>query len=120
MRSISLNDIRQIAPCTWEIPRSFRSDMRVNARLYASREMIDHLITMLQYERGGEIRHVLDEVVSPVGLDCCDERVFIARDLCLASRAIEHSGHAPFGLVVRRYQGTVRTKASRDAGPVSE
>jgi tRNA-splicing ligase RtcB (3'-phosphate/5'-hydroxy nucleic acid ligase) len=45
MRSISLNDIRQIAPCTWEIPRSFRSDMRVNARLYASREMIDHLLS---------------------------------------------------------------------------
>ena len=45
MRSISLNDIRQIAPCTWEIPRSFRNDMRVNARLYASREMIDHLLS---------------------------------------------------------------------------
>jgi hypothetical protein len=38
MRSVSLADLRQIAPCTWEIPRSFRNDMRVSARLYASRK----------------------------------------------------------------------------------
>jgi tRNA-splicing ligase RtcB (3'-phosphate/5'-hydroxy nucleic acid ligase) len=44
MRSISFADLRQIAPCTWEIPRSFRNDMRVSARLYASREMVDHLL----------------------------------------------------------------------------
>jgi tRNA-splicing ligase RtcB (3'-phosphate/5'-hydroxy nucleic acid ligase) len=44
MRSISLADMQQIAPCTWEIPRSFRNDMRVSARLYASREMVDHLL----------------------------------------------------------------------------
>jgi tRNA-splicing ligase RtcB len=44
MRSVSLADLRQIAPCTWEIPRSFRNDMRVSARLYASREMVDHLL----------------------------------------------------------------------------
>jgi tRNA-splicing ligase RtcB len=44
MRSISFTDLRPAAPCTWEIPRSFRNDMRVNARLYASREMVDHLL----------------------------------------------------------------------------
>src|SRR5215467_11783682 len=31
MYPIALADMQQIAPCTWEIPRSFRKDMRVNA-----------------------------------------------------------------------------------------
>jgi tRNA-splicing ligase RtcB (3'-phosphate/5'-hydroxy nucleic acid ligase) len=45
MRTISRADVKQIGPCTWEIPRHFRNDMRVNARLYASPEMLDHLLT---------------------------------------------------------------------------
>lgn len=44
MRSISLADVRQIAPRTWEIPRDFRNDMRVSARLYATPEMLEHLL----------------------------------------------------------------------------
>ena len=44
MRPISMTDIRQVAPCTWEIPRTFRNDMRVNARLYATRAMMEHLL----------------------------------------------------------------------------
>jgi len=44
MYPIALADMQQIAPCTWEIPRSFRNDMRVNARLYANREMVEHLL----------------------------------------------------------------------------
>ena len=44
MRPISMTDIRQIAPCTWEIPRTFRNDMRVGARLYATRAMMEHLL----------------------------------------------------------------------------
>jgi tRNA-splicing ligase RtcB (3'-phosphate/5'-hydroxy nucleic acid ligase) len=44
MRPIGLADLQQIAPCAWEIPRSFRNDMRVAARLYATREMVEHLV----------------------------------------------------------------------------
>src|SRR5262245_59216502 len=44
MRPVGLADLQQIAPCTWEIPRSFRNDMRVAARLYASPEMVEHLL----------------------------------------------------------------------------
>ena len=44
MRPIGLADLQQIAPYAWEIPRSFRNDMRVAARLYATREMVEHLI----------------------------------------------------------------------------
>ena len=44
MRPIGLADLHQIAPCAWEIPRSFRNDMRVAARLYATREMVEHLL----------------------------------------------------------------------------
>ena len=44
MRSIDLADLQQIAPCTWQIPRSFRNDMRVAARLYASSPMVEHLL----------------------------------------------------------------------------
>src|SRR5258708_27426968 len=44
MRPIGLADLQQIAPCAWEVPRSFRNDMRVAARLYATREMVEHLV----------------------------------------------------------------------------
>ena len=44
MRPISVADVREIAPCTWEIPRTFRNDMRVGARLYATRAMMEHLL----------------------------------------------------------------------------
>src|SRR5919197_2236096 len=44
MRSISIADINQVGPCAWEIPRRFRNDMRVSARLYASPPMLDHLL----------------------------------------------------------------------------
>src|SRR5258707_13940320 len=44
MRPIGLADLQQIAPYAWEIPRSFRNDMRVAARLYATREMVEHLV----------------------------------------------------------------------------
>jgi tRNA-splicing ligase RtcB len=44
VRPIGLADLRQIAPYAWEIPRSFRNDMRVTARLYADRPMVEHLI----------------------------------------------------------------------------
>ena len=51
MNPIALADMQQIAPCTWEIPRSFRNDMRVNARLYASREMVEHLLAERSLEQ---------------------------------------------------------------------
>jgi tRNA-splicing ligase RtcB len=44
MRPIAAADVREIAPCTWEIPRTFRNDMRVGARLYATRAMMEHLL----------------------------------------------------------------------------
>src|SRR5258708_13951258 len=44
MRPIGLADLQQIAPFAWEIPRNFRNDMRVAARLYATREMVEHLV----------------------------------------------------------------------------
>ena len=51
MHPITLGDMQQIAPCAWEIPRRFRSDMRVNARLYASREMVEHLLAERSLEQ---------------------------------------------------------------------
>src|SRR5436190_13292221 len=44
MRPITLADFKQVSPWEWEIPRTFRNDMRANARLYATREMIEHLV----------------------------------------------------------------------------
>jgi tRNA-splicing ligase RtcB len=44
MRSISLADLKHIGPCVWEIPRSFRNDMRVKARIYASRPIVEHVL----------------------------------------------------------------------------
>ena len=48
---IRIDDIRQLAPSIWEIPQSFRSDMLVPARVYASTEMIDALLTERSLEQ---------------------------------------------------------------------
>jgi tRNA-splicing ligase RtcB len=37
-------DFRKISGYLWEIPKSFRSDMRVPARLYASEEMLEQIL----------------------------------------------------------------------------
>jgi len=42
---ITLDNLREISPCVWEIPKSFRSDMRVPARIYCSREMLEALLS---------------------------------------------------------------------------
>ena len=44
MRPVTLADLTQISPWEWEIPRSFRSDMHANARLYAGHELVEHLL----------------------------------------------------------------------------
>lgn len=40
-----MRDLTQINPYLWEIPRSYRSDMRVPARIYASRALIEQAVT---------------------------------------------------------------------------
>lgn len=42
---ISRNDIRRLSDILWEIPQSFRDDMRVPARLFANASMLDALIS---------------------------------------------------------------------------
>ncbi|MEJ2448105.1 MAG: RtcB family protein [Anaerolineales bacterium] len=40
---VSSSDLKQIAPCEWEIPDSYRSDMRVPVRLFASPELLNEV-----------------------------------------------------------------------------
>jgi len=41
--SFSKNNLNKITDYLWEIPKSFRSDMRVPARIYTSEEMLDEV-----------------------------------------------------------------------------
>lgn len=41
---ISKNDLKQITPYIWEIPKSYRSDMRVPARVFVSEKMLDEIL----------------------------------------------------------------------------
>lgn len=41
---ISKNDLTKISDILWEIPRHFRGDMRVPARVYASERMLDDIL----------------------------------------------------------------------------
>ena len=40
---ISKQSFKKLSPWLWEIPKSFRSDMRVPARIYASEEMLENI-----------------------------------------------------------------------------
>lgn len=42
---IELRDLHRITPYIWEIPKSFRQDMRVPARVYAGRELLEKALT---------------------------------------------------------------------------
>ncbi|NTW57400.1 MAG: RtcB family protein [Chlorobiaceae bacterium] len=39
-----MHALRQLSPFLWEIPKTFRKDMRVPARIYASAEMLGHIL----------------------------------------------------------------------------
>lgn len=41
---INLNDFTKISDCLWEIPQSFRADMRVPARIYATEKMLQDIL----------------------------------------------------------------------------
>ena len=42
---IQQKDLEQISPYIWEIPKSFRDDMRVPARIFASRRILNKVLT---------------------------------------------------------------------------
>jgi tRNA-splicing ligase RtcB len=83
MHPITLVDLEEIAPCTWEIPRAFRNDMRVKARLYASRQMVEHLLA----------ERALEQLVNTAALPGVQEPVLAMPDI--------HQGYGfPIGGVV--------------------
>lgn len=41
---IGIKDFKNISPYLWEVPQTYRSDMRVSARIYASREMLQDIL----------------------------------------------------------------------------
>ena len=42
---LAWKDLKRLGPFVWEVPQSYRSDMRVSARIYASRELLDKALT---------------------------------------------------------------------------
>lgn len=42
---LSLKDLKRLGPYVWEVPQSYRPDMRVPARIYASRELLEKALT---------------------------------------------------------------------------
>ncbi|MBC8334344.1 MAG: RtcB family protein [Anaerolineales bacterium] len=42
---IALSDLIQISATEWEIPQSYREDMRGPVRIFATRELLDHVLT---------------------------------------------------------------------------
>ena len=48
---ITKHDLRPLAANLWEIPRSYRQDMRVPARVYASQELLEHALEDLSLQQ---------------------------------------------------------------------
>ena len=42
---VRLEDLTQISETEWEIPQSFRDDMRGPVRIFATRELLDHVLS---------------------------------------------------------------------------
>ena len=42
---ITINDLKQISRTEWEIPQSFREDMRGPVRIFATKELLDQVLT---------------------------------------------------------------------------
>ena len=45
MRALTKSDFRHVEDVVWEIPPTFRVDMRVPARLYADETLLDQALT---------------------------------------------------------------------------
>src|SRR5690606_30890927 len=43
--TIQISDLNRIDEYVWEVPTSYRDDMRVPARVYASRELLERALT---------------------------------------------------------------------------
>ena len=41
---VKMNDFKKLSDYLWEIPQSFRNDMRVPARIYATESMLQHIL----------------------------------------------------------------------------
>ena len=41
---ITVSDLKKVGPNSWEIPKSYRDDMRCNARLYAPADALETLV----------------------------------------------------------------------------
>lgn len=59
-----LSKLKQISPILWEIPKSFRSDMRVPARVYASEAMLHEI------ERDRSLEQLVNVATLP-GIQTC-------------------------------------------------
>jgi tRNA-splicing ligase RtcB len=63
---ISLKDLKRISECEWEIPKTYRQDMRVPVRLFATRELLEDVMNDKSLEQAvnsatlpGLVGHVL-------------------------------------------------------------
>ena len=41
---VTINDLRRISDYEWEIPKTYRSDMRVPVRLFATRRLLEKVM----------------------------------------------------------------------------
>ena len=41
---VAINELKQITPYEWEIPKTYRSDMRVSVRIFASEKLIQEVV----------------------------------------------------------------------------
>src|SRR5512135_1455047 len=48
---VSLRDFQRVSDFEWEIPRSFRADMRVPVRVFSSRKMLEEALGDLSMEQ---------------------------------------------------------------------
>ena len=48
---VTLNDFKKISDYEWEIPRNFRSDMRVPVRIFSTRKMLEQSLSDLSVEQ---------------------------------------------------------------------
>ncbi len=62
---VQLQDVKRISEYEWEIPKSYRDDMRVPVRLFVSRELLEHSMNDLSLQQAVNAA-TLPGVVAPI------------------------------------------------------
>ena len=111
---ISIQEMTKISDFEWEIPKSFRNDMRVPVKLFATRQLLEEVMKDRSIEQAinsttlpGLVGHVLVIQVNLINLLAFlyDNTARDAHDRAVGRHLFDDDGIGPYSAVLTHFKG---------------